>query len=170
MSTTIGIDCGLTGAVALIGEHSWVVRVTPTLPKGKTGHQYNDAGMAAMLAACQHALPQVGLVVLEKQQAMPGQGVSSMFSVGLGFGLWRGIIAALGLPMLIVHPRTWQKVMLRDIPGDDTKARSIIAASRLFPGVDLKRTPRCKGPDHNFADALLLAQYGQLWLSNGGRP
>ena len=31
-------------------------------------------------------------VCIEKQQSMPGQGVSSTFSTGYGFGLWIGIL------------------------------------------------------------------------------
>ena len=160
----VGIDCGLDGILANIDDKGYVgFEPTPTLPKGKSGRQYDDAEMARLLRA---TTP--GMVVLEKQQAMPGQGVSSMFSVGLGFGLWRGIVAALGLRVLIVHPRTWQAVMLRDIPGADTKSRSIIAAKRLFPAAVLRRSARGKKDDHNIADAILLAGYGKLWLAGKG--
>ena len=160
MNATIGIDPGLDGYIAWIRDGFYAACPIPVLPKGKSGHQYDEATMVAAL----RTIAPVELAVVEKQQAMPGQGVSSMFAIGHGFGLIKGILAGLGIPYLVVHPRTWQKVMLRDAAGTDTKSRSIIVAGRLFPNVDLRRSERAHKPCADKADALLLAHYGQLLL------
>ncbi len=159
MNKVVGIDPGKDGFVAILDDHGDVEAIpAPTVKISKKGSKrdYNVAEMVALLVR-----PDIELVIIEKQQAMPGQGVSSTFSIGKGFGLWEGVAAALGLRYMIVHPRTWQKVLHRDIQGDDTKSRSILAAGRLFPGVDLRRTAKCDKPHDGKADAMLLAWYGK---------
>jgi len=102
----------------------------------------------------------VELIILEKQQAMRGQGVTSMFSTGQGYGLLEMACVFIEIPYRNVHPKTWKKVMCGDIAGKDPKKKSIIAAKRLFPTVDLRKTKRCKVDHDGKADSLLLAWYG----------
>jgi len=49
------------------------------------------------------------IVYLEKVHAMPGQGVTSMFTFGHGYGFLRGVIQALGIKLVDVTPQKWQK-------------------------------------------------------------
>lgn len=163
----VGIDPGLSGFMAAIEDGLIRFEATPTINVGKkkTKREYNIQEMKETLVVCKVRAGREGIyVILEKQQSFPGQGVSSTFSIGRGFGLWEGLIVGLGLPYTIVHPRTWKKEMLRDVPGDDQKGRSILAAQRLFPNVDLRRSERARKPDHNKAEALLLAEYGRRIL------
>jgi len=98
------------------------------------------------------------LVVLEQQQPMPGQGVTSTYSTGYGFGLWEGVCAGLGLPALRVRPQRWQKVVLAGCPGEG-KERAVRAVEALLPDFDL--TPgRRRKPHEGLADACCLALYG----------
>ena len=46
---------------------------------------------------------------MEQVNAMPGQGVTSMFNFGQTFGAIKGICAALGLPIYFVRPAKWKK-------------------------------------------------------------
>ena len=95
----IGIDPGLTGAVAVLDPAGALVALhdTPVLTLSSsrgTRQEYDTLGLVALLR------PYAGLqahVVLEESQAMPGQGTRSMFTVGLGFGVWLGILGTLGL-------------------------------------------------------------------------
>jgi hypothetical protein len=89
---------GLQGAVAILDADGALVALhdvpTLTLPTSRgSRHEYDLPGMAALLK------PYVrhGHVVIEEAQVMPGQGVRSMFTIGLGFGVWLGILGALGL-------------------------------------------------------------------------
>ena len=137
--------------------------VDPNAPKTKKGIKrvYDVSGMVRILKAAMAMCYEVG-VVLEKQQTMRDEGVVSAFTNGQGFGLWEGLLAGLGLRYVIVHPKTWRKEMIRDVPGGcDTKTGSILVAQRMYPGVDFRRTDRCKGPDNNKTDATLIAAYGR---------
>jgi crossover junction endodeoxyribonuclease RuvC len=82
---------------------------------------------------------------------MPGQGTRSMFTVGLGYGLWLGVLGALRIPYTAVRPAVWK----RSIGPSKDKEASRLRAQQLYPGADLRRKK-----DHGRAEALLLASYG----------
>lgn len=150
---TIGIDPGLTGSVAILNAggtlHDLVDTPTLTVKVQRGTRQVYDApGLVALLQ------PYAGLnshVVIEESQAMPGQGSRSMFTIGLGYGLWLGILASLQMPYTAVRPQVWKRTL--HLSRD--KEASRLRAQQLFPGAELRRKK-----DHGRAEALLLAYYG----------
>ena len=48
-------------------------------------------------------------VVVEQVNAMPGQGVTSMFNFGQTFGAIKGISATLKIPIFFARPSKWKK-------------------------------------------------------------
>jgi len=150
----IGIDAGLTGAVASISPGGALVFDIPTTKIG-TRSDYNLGGMASMLATLTSGLVDC-VVVLEHVQPMPKNGSIAAFSLGSGFGIWRGIIASQGLRLELVRPQVWKKSMLEGRGKD--KGVSLQRARELFPTLcdDLTRVK-----DHGRAEALLLAEYGR---------
>ena len=85
------------------------------------------------------------LVTLEQAQSMPGQGVTSTFSTGRGFGIWEGVLGALDVSYRTVRQSVWVKRVLAGTPGEG-KERSIRFALQMFPGFELtpegSRKPR----------------------------
>jgi crossover junction endodeoxyribonuclease RuvC len=79
-----------------------------------------------------------------------------VFTFGRSFGEWLGILAALGIPHVLVTPRQWQRGLVRPSDGPDPKCRSLAVARRLFPDIDLHRKK-----DHHCADALLIAYWAK---------
>lgn len=153
--TIIGIDPGLDGGIAVLmqdyaGIEARVVAM-PIVDLGKK-RRYD---MAKIRNLIYQAHPTQ--VAIEKQQAMPRQGGCSMFSLGEGFGILSGIVAGLGFALLHVPPKIWQADAHRGISGDNTKAKSIVAAQQLFPDVNLLATERCTKPHDGMADALMIA-------------
>lgn len=147
MSCVVGIDPGLSGAVAVLDAHLSVLVLEdmPTMGKGKSGNQVNPAALAEILQ------PYAGAhAALERVGAMPGQGVSSMFSLGDSYGTARAVLAVLGMPVEIVTPTVWKK----HYHLDSDKERSRTKAIELFPGASLHRKK-----DHGRAEALLLARW-----------
>lgn len=154
MTAFIGIDPGLSGCVAVIGCKEPRIYDTPTFLvhcKTKDKREYDIPCMRSILEAWQY---EPAWVFLELVHAMPGQGVTSMFSFGRGLGLWEGMLAALKISYTLVAPQRWQKELLDGMPKG--KGASLIVAKRLFPSVSLDRVK-----DHGRADALLLAEYGR---------
>jgi len=152
-----GIDPGLGGAVSFINEEGGICAVvdTPTVVveiNKKKRRDYVIPEMARLFMGHRNEL----CVTLEKVGAMPGQGVTSMFSFGRGLGLWEGILNALLIPYTMVRPVTWKKAML----GDMGKAKSMarLRAMQLFPSATGQLSRK---KDDGRAEALLLAEYGR---------
>lgn len=93
---------------------------------------------------------------LEHVSAMPGQGVTSMFHFGEGFGWLQGMLEAYGIPYELVRPQKWKKEF--SVTAD--KNTSIEVCKRLFPGVNLIPAG-CRKENDNLAEALLLAEYAR---------
>ncbi len=154
----IGIDPGLTGAFAIIRgrEIQFFDMPTITVQGGKTKRNEYDAAAIVSILEGAVARSWSRTVAIEKQQAMPDQGVVSMFRIGVGYGILLGILAGLRIPHELVAPASWKRALMPDAPKD--KGASILAACRLFPQVadQLKRKK-----DHARSDALLIAEYAR---------
>ena len=151
----IGIDPGLGGAVAVLGRKTPHVFDMPTVVVSKTGfvkRAVDVHGLAVTLRpyASDHLIRCKVQVAIERVNAFPGQGVGSMFSLGMSYWGAVGVIAALGLPLELVEAKDW-KAHFR-LSKDKEMARGL--ASRLYPDVDLSHKK-----DHGRAEALLIARY-----------
>ena len=140
----IGIDPGKKGAMAIIK------------PSGIEICAYSEAAYNDALTAVA-TLAEGVRCCLEHVGAMPGQGVTSMFSFGDNFGFIRGLLTAHGVPYELVRPQKWKKEY--SITADKNSA--IAVCSRLFPDVSLLPTSRCKKPSDGYAEALLMAEYAR---------
>ena len=169
----VGIDPGKTGALAFIDEASRVQQVMATpMRAGASGRpEYDLMAIRQELRAWTRDGAQLHATV-EKLHALPPRfnraggaqqqgGSAANFARGEAQG-WAWMLAGLGVPCLLALPQVWQRQLLAPAVGDETtKARSIAAARRLWPSVDLRRTARSKLDCDAFADALLLAEFGR---------
>ena len=145
----IGIDPGLTGAIAKVSGEEIEVWDMPTLEVRKKRF-LNATLLAELLSSIK---TQKCEVLLERVSARPGQGVTSMFSFGTSYGIIQGIIATLGIPLTFVTPQEWRKKM--GVPkGKDGSRQRVL---ELRPDLASKFARK---KDHGRADAVLLALYG----------
>lgn len=145
----IGVDPGKRGGYALIYDGEPDV------------HVWDDDGFVAWLTGVKVAAKANGdhvFAAVEKVGAMPGQGVTSMFSFGQSYGFIQGVLTAFGIPYQLVPPRKWKATF-----GllNTTKQDSVIVAKRLFPGVSLLPSDRCRKESDGMSDALLIAEYAR---------
>jgi len=152
----IGIDPGVSGGVACVsdGLHVMGLSDTPILKAGGKS-LYDVAEMAAALR--RFSLMGEPIAILEAVAARPGQGVTSMFSIGRGYGVWQGVLSTLEIPFREVHPATWTRAVLKGAPGTG-RERSIAFATKMFPGAELVPLG-CRKPRDGRADALCLAYW-----------
>ena len=150
----IGIDPGLTGAVALLaGKRALRVWDMPVVTEGR-GKGVCAVLLAATLTEARELSSERPEVILERVGARPGQGVTSMFSFGRAAGIAEGVVAALGLPLRRVTPESWKRrARLTGKPKDAARALAI----DLFPEI---ASELARKRDGGRADALLLAYYG----------
>lgn len=162
----LGIDNGIAGGLASYDADSGQLNVIamPIVGVKTAKGNKNEYDIPAIIEWIR-SMQDIGIpkmVILEKAQAFPGQGVVSMFGIGQGYGLMKGIIAALGLPYMVVAPKTWQKEMFKGMPQQDTKQASVLTAQRLFPQTRFVGTERSKKLHNGMTDAALMAYYGYL--------
>lgn len=157
MAYYIGIDPGLDGGIAVIGGTGEVRELCATPATRGTPREYLDHEMGAIVHKWSGG--RTTRAAIERAQPMPKQGVRSMFVNGLGFGLWRGILAAHSVPFEMPRPQEWRRVL--GLAKGADKAASVALAARLFPGAagDL-RGPR-GGLRDGLAEALLIAEYAR---------
>ena len=159
----IGIDPGLSGAIAIL-ENNKVLNIfeIPVMSEGKKNkRQLNSAQLVKLLKDNISKNEEVSVVV-EQVNAMPGQGVTSMFNFGQTFGAIKGVCAALGSPIFFVRPSKWKKHFeLINSSKDSSRTKAI----EMYPSLsdDLARKK-----DVNKSDAILIARfYSETRLNEG---
>ena len=167
----VGVDPGKAGGVAWITP-SRVVTATP-MPEGE--EELNDL-VSSLEEVCEDEISKTQnphleiFVFIEQVGVMPGQGISSAFTFGTGFGQLRQAFSI--FPREFIRPQVWQKglqIPPTDKKGGETKNqfkdRLRIKARQLFPNLDCWGWG--KGKQLAVADAILLMEYGRRKLLNG---
>jgi crossover junction endodeoxyribonuclease RuvC len=143
----IGIDIGLSGAIAFLKGTEFInVYDMPVMVNGKH-NQVNAAELAKILKCVD-----ISIAYVERESAMPGQGVSGMFSFGMSYGIVQGVLAALGISMVLVSPVAWKKAAGL-LHKDKDMARTV--CQRIYPSAPLGRKK-----DIGRADAILIGRFG----------
>ena len=157
----VGIDPGKKGALCVVSTEGVFCDVFPC---PLIADDFDPVGMASLIRRInpQH-------VVIEKPGVMPGQGGVSNYSMGRGFGLWEGVLAALQVPFSIVSPQRWRKAMCPDTPkgvGEGKaerkkilKAESLKQALRLAPAHAVAFQGPRGGALDGPAEAFLIARW-----------
>lgn len=158
----IGIDPGLTGAVAAILAMDGEIQVCemPVMmnalaaKRGRKRMQVSPHALAERLAEFQR---NESVVFLEYTQCGM-KGAIANYSLGHSSGIIMGVLAAMGFRYEVVRPQEWKKEfgLLRT-----QKEASRTVAQQLFPHVDLSRRK-----DDGKAEALLLAEWGRRKRGN----
>lgn len=101
-------------------------------------------------------------VYIEDVHSVHKSSAKSNFNFGGAVWSIQALVNATLGDFILVQPKLWQKEMHQGIEkNDDKKVMSLQAAQKLFPDMDFKRTERCKTPDHNLIDSLLICEYGK---------
>ena len=150
----IGIDPGLNGAIAIL-EDKKVLGIfdMPVMAEGKKNkRQLNSAQLVNILKENIQKNEEINIVV-EQVNAMPGQGVTSMFNFGQTFGAIKGVCAALSLPIFFVRPSKWKKYFeLINSSKDSSRTKAI----EMYPSLSSQLSRK---KDVNKSDAILIARF-----------
>jgi len=170
MTTTyIGIDNGISGAIAILSPDNNVT--LQLMPVYKTGTLSFIDELAVYDILNSFKIKEENVhIIFEQGQKNPIFGTKGNFSNGYSFGVIHTILKIVKVPFTLVNPQTWQKVMFKDIRGmknksnkngKTTKDASIEVCKRLYPEQSLIPIKRSKKPHDGLADALLMATYGK---------
>ena len=149
-----GIDPGIAGAIAILDGNEIIdVLDLPTMSEGKKNKkQLNSAHLSQYISSNVKDINKT-VVVVEQVNAMPGQGVTSMFNFGQTFGAIKGISATLKLPIYFVRPSKWKKHFELINSAKDASRTKVI---EMYPSFAEKLS---KKKDVNKSDAILIARF-----------
>ena len=149
-----GIDPGLSGAIAVL-DNNKVLKIydMPVMAEGKKNkRQLNSAQLVNIIKENIENREEINVVV-EQVNAMPGQGVTSMFNFGQTFGAIKGVCAALNLPIFFIRPSKWKKYFeLINSSKDSSRTKAI----EMYPSIANQLS---KKKDVNKSDAILIARF-----------
>ena len=150
----LGIDPGLSGAIAILEEKKVLsIFDMPVMADGKKNkRQLNSAQLVNIIRENIVGAHEIAVIV-EQVNAMPGQGVTSMFNFGQTFGAIKGICAALELPIFFVRPSKWKKHFELINSSKDSSRTKVI---EMYPSLSNQLS---KKKDVNKSDAILIARY-----------
>ena len=150
----VGIDPGLSGAIAIL-ENNKVLNIfdMPVMAEGKKNkRQLNSAQLVSIIKDNTKIDTEIAVVV-EQVNAMPGQGVTSMFNFGQTFGAIKGVCAALELPIFFVRPSKWKKYFELINSSKDSSRTKVI---EMYPSLS---SQLARKKDVNKSDAILIARF-----------
>ena len=149
-----GIDPGVSGAISIL-ENKKILEVLemPTMIDGKKNKKQVNGSQVTNIIKGRLNIDKEIAVVVEHVNAMPGQGVTSMFNFGQSFGVIKGVCSALSLPIYFIRPTKWKKHFnLINVNKDASRTKAI----EIYPEISNKLSRK---KDSNRADAILIARY-----------
>ena len=150
----VGIDPGLSGAIAII-EDDKVIGIfdMPVMAEGKKNKRQLNSAQLVNIIKDNTNMNEAIAVIVEQVNAMPGQGVTSMFNFGQTFGAIKGVCAALKLPIFFVRPSKWKKHFELINSSKDSSRTKVI---EMYPSLS---NQLAKKKDVNKSDAILIARF-----------
>ena len=150
----IGIDPGLSGAIAVMHDKKVInMYDMPVMAEGKKNKRQLNSSQLVNIIKENINENEETIVVVEQVNAMPGQGVTSMFNFGQTFGAIKGVCAALKLPIFFVRPSKWKKHFELINSSKDASRTKVI---EMYPTLSTQLT---KKRDVNKSDAVLIAKF-----------
>ena len=150
----IGIDPGLSGAIAVMHDKKVInMYDMPVMAEGKKNKRQLNSSQLVNIIKENINENEETIVVVEQVNAMPGQGVTSMFNFGQTFGAIKGVCAALKLPIFFVRPSKWKKHFELINSSKDSSRTKVI---EMYPTLSAQLT---KKRDVNKSDAVLIAKF-----------
>ncbi len=146
-----GIDPGITGGITFMTERHLICKPVPIETFKVGGKQRKFLSVTSICELLDDHSPT--MIFIEKQQAMPKQGVVSTFRTGFGYGLYLGLIVASGYRYTEVRPQQWKKDL--NVSADKNQARQ--RATELMPDASV-----CweKANQDGVAESALIAYWG----------
>lgn len=160
--TYMGIDIGLSGAIAVIDDKNIFTYKMPLIA-GKL-----DPNELYMLIGSFKSTHKDLHICFEKLGVIFGSSKQTAFSMGYQMGIVEAFCVAKKIPYTAVRAVDWQKEMFKHTtvinkPGKsskDTKAMALVTIKKLFPDLTLTFNKEVK-PNDGLVDAVLIAEYAR---------
>lgn len=157
MSAVIGIDIGVTGALALVSPEGALIEVAdmPALHDGPKGRASVNAALLAEIIARWHARS----AFVEFVGARPGEGAVGAFAFGRARGVIEGTCGALGVSVKFITAPSWKRAVGIPPGKDGAKDAARSEAIRRWPD---RAALFARVKDDGRAEAALIAVAGLM--------
>jgi uncharacterized protein YbjT (DUF2867 family) len=117
VTAILGIDIGVTGAIALLNIAGELVDVfdMPVLQDGPKGRRAVNAPLLAPIVFKSHA----ATAYVEYVGARPGEGAVGAFAFGRSRGVIEGVLGAAGIPCTFIAPASWKRAVGLSLASKD---------------------------------------------------
>jgi crossover junction endodeoxyribonuclease RuvC len=146
MKTYLGIDVGMSGALAFYDGAELMIYDMPVFARNKTSR----IDCHWLFKIIQDNAPDHAFI--EQVNAF-GMGASSAYNFGYGCGSIEALLAAANIPYSFVTPQVWKKAMQCPKDKDAARMRATQLLPRFAHNWDLKK-------HDGRAEASLIALYG----------
>lgn len=160
----VGIDNGVSGAVAVLADDGSLVAWTPMpTQRARKGNEIDvstlltwlDIKTGEKMRECRYTIEEPG-------GSKSAKAASSMAG---SFHAIRAILTIRRVRWDRITPQQWQKALLPGCKAGDSKPRALELARRLWPDEKWLVTDRCSKPHDGAIDAALIAE----WALRNGR-
>lgn len=160
----LGIDCGLTGSIAVILGDGTILRIkdmpTRKVANSKTKKSEVDGyALASFLETAAKGPYEDVRINVERVGPMPKQGVTSVWNFSNSYAAVKYTLEALGLKYSLVTPQSWKKQA--GVPAGSDKDYTRLMAKRLFPDSNLFD----RKMDNGRSDSYYIAMFRSELLS-----
>lgn len=155
-TTIMGIDPGLTGALAIYDLKQNKILALHDIPTIRKSNGRRECDYYQCAAIIDVWAPTLMYAVVEDVHSMPNQGVVSMFSFGKVSGALEGMLASSMVKYHKVKPAVWKA----QLGLSHRKEESLELAKKIFGS--------SFGKNDGQAEAALLAHWGRMVLGRGG--
>ena len=130
----IGIDPGLSGGIAILEDNKVKDMFDmPVMADGKKNKRQLNSALLAQIVKDNIKDIEDTVIIVEQVNAMPGQGVTSMFNFGQSFGAIKGICAAIGLPIFLLDRQNGKNILNSLIPPKMPVEQKLLKCIHLLP-------------------------------------
>jgi crossover junction endodeoxyribonuclease RuvC len=152
----LGIDPGLDGAIASLtpGGDLLVIEDMPSIADGVQGRRALNAPLLWNLIARSHAT----IAFCELVGPRPTDGVVGAFGFGRSRGILEGVLAAAGIPVVMIAPPVWKRAASIP-PGKEHKDLARARAIARWPAQASLFTRKA---DCDRAEAALIGVAGMM--------
>ncbi len=153
----IGIDPGNHGGLAVINAGGKITAVfdMPLLADGPKGRKTVNAALLADLIYRSHA----EVAYCELVGTRPGEGAVGAFNFGRSRGVIEGVLAAAGVPIVMIAPAVWKRAIGLPTGAERAKDAARAEAIRRWPSM---AAAFARVKDHGRAEACLIAAAGLI--------
>lgn len=155
MTTIIGCDIGLSGALALLDE-AGILLAVEDMPTLRDGPKNRPTVSAPLLAAIVERWS-ASRAWVEYVGARPGEGAVGAFAFGRSYGTVLGVLGACGVPADTIAPAAWKRTVGIPPGRDGAKDAARSEAVRRWPA---KAALFARVKDDGRAEAALIAVAG----------